>query len=152
MQVIQLTPPEQLLAATVGSRRRVHSIQRGHSHRHGADPKLQWDININGALGELAAAKALNVYWPASVNAPKNEPDLPPYWQVRTAERPGSRLIVREDDADDQRFVLVVGVCPDYTVVGWILGGDAKRDEWIEDLGGRGHPCWAVPQSALEPV
>lgn len=69
-----LTDREFSRGAQLGVTRRLESMRLGFRDRNlGAtnSDAEQWYANIAGALGELAAAKALNVYWPASVNAKK---------------------------------------------------------------------------------
>lgn len=104
--------------------------------------------DVNGAAGELAAAKGLRLYWPGSTE--RGAVDIPPDVQVRTRPRRDWDLAVHKTDADDERFVLVVGIIPVFDVVGWIWGRDAKRDEWFHARGPHDPEFW-VPQSALTP-
>lgn len=148
---VSLSPQEMYLASIVGVRRRLTS----RTERNGADRATtaeSWYYNVVGAQGEMAAAKALGLYWAATINAEKGEADIGPDWQVRTLAGHDYDLIVRKDDRSDQKFVLVTGEGPDFRVHGWMLGEDAKRDEWFKDRGGRGKPCWWVPQADLNPI
>jgi hypothetical protein len=111
-----------------------------------------WFFNVVGAQGEMAAAKALGIYWPASVNAGKEEPDFGDNWQVRTLASHHYDLIVRDNDRDDHRYLLVTGDGPEFVVHGWILGVDAKNPEWRRDRGDRNAPAFWVPQTELIPV
>ena len=71
---------------------------------------------------------------------------------MRHGCRLDDHLIIRDHDDPSSRFILVVGTAPVYRIVGSILGAYAKaQDGWRRDPGGRGKPCWFVPQSALEP-
>ena len=155
MIVVELSPSEVYLSSLIGVRRRVASTSKGYSERNGANRLSEaeaWFANVVGAQGEMAAAKALGAYWPALVNASKGDPDIEPHWQVRALARHDYDLIVRDNDRDDHRYILVTGSGPQFTVHGWIMGADAKRPEWLRDRGGRNMPCYWVPQAALTPI
>jgi hypothetical protein len=140
---------EYAMGSEVGKLRMLASIRRGSAHRYGMD-RQGWTEHIEGACAELAVAKTLGVYWDGSVDTFKGRPDLPGV-EVRWRSRPEWDLIVRPDDDPDAWFVLVVGSCPTYTVVGAMQGRDARRDEWSRDYGGR-PPAWFVPQAHLLPI
>lgn len=146
---IKLDWYEMQQAAACGVSRQIESF------RHNAKPKLgywSWHSHIEGAAAELAVAKALNIYWPASVNTYKG-PDLGLNIQVRLREPSTSsafqpQLIVRPTDKDSEVFILVVGNSPEFTVAGGIVGLSAKRESWLCDPGGRG-PAYFVPFNEL---
>jgi hypothetical protein len=143
---VTLTPAEMVMAANVGVLRHVSSLKAGRSDRHGAAAG-GWQLHIEGALGELAYSKAVGVFWPGSVNSFKGE-DSAGGVQIRTRSKPEYELIVRDDDSDDDLFVLVVGTAPEYRVVGSIRGADAKRAEWRRAHGGR-EAAYFVPHGEL---
>ena len=62
---VELDGAEMMMAAQVGIRRHVAALVRGLPDRHGLDSSKNdgWRIHIEGAAGELAAAKALDRYW-----------------------------------------------------------------------------------------
>lgn len=126
--------------------RTVSSMKANHPNRHGM-PGRDWDTDIEGAAGEMVVAKAFNLYWDCSVNTFKN-PDLPNRIQVRTTHQ--QSLIVRSDDADGDRFVMVQGRSPEFRVAGWLSGVEAKRDCWRRAPNGR-PAAWFVPADALHP-
>jgi hypothetical protein len=134
------------MAMNIGSMRHLTALFARREDRHGA--VCTWDLHIEGACGELAAAKGLGVFWDGSINTFKR-PDLPGV-QVRTRSRHEYELIVRDDDAPGARFLLVTGQCPRYCVRGWILGADARRDAWRQTHGDR-EPAYFVPHAALHP-
>lgn len=146
---ITLTWSECLLASQIGMLRQIESLKKGLPDKHGFDG-LGWDVHIEGAMGELAVAKYLGVYWSGSVNTFKNLPDVDSL-EIRTRSKPEYELIVRENDSDDSVFVLVTGKCPKYTLVGCIPGAQAKSPQWRKTHGGR-PPAYFVPHSALLPV
>lgn len=145
---ITLTWHEVMSASLVGVMRQVASLRDRRKHIAGMDA-IGWTEHIEGACGEIAVAKALGVYWSAHVNNFSGD-DLPGI-QIRTRRRQDWDLIVRPQDDDNARWVLVTGECPIYVVRGWIRGMDAKRNEWLSNHAGR-PPAFFVPQSALRPM
>ena len=147
---VTLDTPELKHAAAVGAARHVAAIVRGHRDQHGAELG-GWSIHIEGACGELAASKALGRVWPAFVNTYRSpQGDLGDGIEVRTRSRHDYELIVRVADPD-RPFVLVTGIAPFFRVHGWIMGGEAKRPEWLKPHGGR-EPAYFVPHEALRPM
>ena len=137
---------EAAMGSDIGRLRQLSSIKSGLVDAHGFDGG-GWTEHIEGACGELAVAKATGVFWDGSINS-FSRPDLPGRIQVRTRSRDDYALIVRDNDNDGDSFVLVTGRCPNYTVRGWILGGDAKKEEFRRAYGGR-ESAFFVPQSKL---
>ncbi len=148
--IVTLEWHEVMLAAGVGMRRHIAALRAGRPDRHGFNGQTGWTIHAEGACGEMAIAKALGLYWNGSVDTFKSFGDVGAL-QVRTRSRPEYELIVRPDDSDDDTFVLITGTAPTFTVVGAILGGLAKRDEWLQDYGGR-PAAYFVPHSELVPL
>jgi hypothetical protein len=142
---IQLTWHEAAMASEVGRLRQLVSVKAGRLDQHGFAGD-GWSEHIEGACGEQAVAKALNVYWDGSIDSFKRD-DLPGL-QVRTRSRHDWDLIVRPNDPDQAVFVLVTGRCPSYLVQGWIRGCDAKRPDWLKNHGGR-PAAYFVPRTAL---
>lgn len=143
---IKLQWYEVFMAATVGIKRQVEALKEKRPDRHGFTG-LGWDVHVEGAVGELATAKALNRFWSGSINTFKDGGDVGTI-QVRTRSKDYYDLIVRQDDADDDCFVLVVGTAPNYNVVGWIRGRDAKQEQWSKTHGDR-PAAYFVPQANL---
>ncbi len=106
----------------------------------------QNDIQAAGA--EIAVAKALNQYWCGGVNAFR-QPDVGLNIEVRRTKYPKGKLAVRPRDHDDRPFVLVRGAIPEFEVVGWIYGFEAKQDRWKEDPHGEGE-VYMVPDEVLK--
>lgn len=144
---VELTPQELMQAAMVGVMRAVSCIRDGRQHKHGANIDESWQMQIEGACGEAAHAKASGVWWSASVNTFKSEGDVGAV-EVRTRSKDDYDLIVRKDDRDDAIYVLVVGRAPCFRVVGWIHGLEAKAPVFLASHGGR-EEAYFVPQSAL---
>lgn len=147
---VSLSPLEMQHAAMVGALRQIESIRLRLQDQFGADPDNAWSIHIEGAAGEMAAAKALGRYWAMPVNTFKEGGDVGEL-QIRTRPRHHNELIVRPGDRDSDIFVLVTGRSPHFRVHGYITGDQAKCSCWLHGYGGR-PPAYFVPQSALRPL
>lgn len=147
MTTITLTLPEAYSACVTGVMRNLRSLMRNTETRIG---DATWQIHCEGACGEMAVAKALNIHNPLTIDNFTGA-DLGTSIQVRTRSKHYYDLLVREGDGDDQAFVLVTGGCPEYRVHGWMWGRDAKRGEWLKEYGGH-PPAYFVPQSELRPL
>ena len=143
---VSLSRLEVYVGSMVGAWRQVSALEL--PDRHGYEGKAPWDIHINGVLGEMAAAKALGVYYSFTINTFKDGGDISSDLQVRTRSRHDWDLIVRHDDRDEDRFILVTGTAPKYAVHGWLYGHEAKQSQWLQAHGGR-EAAYFVPQSAL---
>ncbi len=141
---VGLNPWEFARAATVGVQRQIAALLKPHT---GYTPKDPWGSHIEGACGELGFAKGLNFYWDGGVNTYSLGQDVFLY-QVRTRSLPTNDLIIRPQDKDDDVFVLVVGKAPNFTIVGWIFGFEAKQKQFWQ-VTEQGDPAWFVPQAAL---
>jgi hypothetical protein len=147
---IVFTEDEVMWGHTVAVLKRSISLTRGYRPRYGydGDPGLS---EVGGVFAEMAAAKYLNRYWMPSLRFQRNgEHDVDRY-EVRGTNRRDGCLILRPEDADNSWFILVVGSPPHVQIVGWILGGAGKRDEWRRQPNGR-PAAYFVPQSALTPA
>ena len=157
MPIIALGYDELCRAVALGKERNRRSVGRGSRPNHGAQMADAEAIHITGAFGEFAAAKCLGHPEPSTVDTFK-APDLDGGIQVRTRNTTNAwknaktdHLIVRSDDPDDQRFVLVTVMVPYFNVRGWIWGRDCKRDEFLYGFGDR-PKAWFVPPAGLEPM
>lgn len=109
------------------------------------------DINVLGALGEMAFAKWLGVPFIATVNTFKTRPDVGGF-EVRTAGFHNGKLIIRDDDLDTRPYVLVTSTHPpslEFRIHGFLLGKDGKKEKWLTDGGNGRAPAYFVPQSEL---
>lgn len=141
---VELTWPEVLQAAHVGVLRQVFALRHDKQDRYGCADS--WTSHINGACGELAAAKALGLFWSGAIGDLRAR-DVGPY-QIRATERLDGCLILHPDDDDNHPFVLVVGSGQHYRLAGWILAREGKQDCWWRGP----RPAWFVPQSELQPM
>lgn len=154
MSEVTLTWHELEVAAMTGCARQIQAARQGmqeKGRRGRAGAEQNWSEHILGACGEMAFAKARNIYFDHSVDSFKR-PDVGAA-QVRTRSRPDYELIVQPDANDDDWYVLVLPVrlpCT-FRIVGCIKARDAKREEWLKTHGGF-QPAYFVPHSALRPL
>jgi hypothetical protein len=145
---IHLEDYEIEMATEVGIRRQREAERQGKKDRYGfrGDP---YKIHIAGAIGELAVAKGLQVYWGGTVNT-WGDADIGSRIQVRTRPDVKGRgeLIVRPKDNPDDVFVLALGTAPDFKLPGWIAGKDAMKKKWLKDYAQR-PPAYFVPHESL---
>jgi hypothetical protein len=146
---IKLEWYECALAAEAGKLRRLTSIQRESANSHGAT-NLSWTEDIEGAAAELAVAKALGLYWGGEIDTFKS-PDLPHGIQVRWTPNHANSLIVRKADPDDDLYVLVTGVMPNFFIRGFLKGSEAKNSIWEKAPNGR-PPAYFVSSSFLASI
>jgi hypothetical protein len=146
MRKIELSWSEVEIAAGVGMRRQIESLRSALPDKHGYEGE-GWNIHIEGAAGELVVAKALGRYWDGSVGTFKRGGDVGNI-QVRTRSKITYDLIVRDDDKDDDWFVLVLGKIPTFYIAGYIQGVNAKNKDWLQTYGNR-PPAYFVPQPVL---
>ena len=150
MKVI-LTEAEMHVAEAVGNLRQSEAVAKGLPDKHGLNPALGKQVHILGACGEMAFCKALNLYWPCSVNVFKSESDVGSDIEIRTRSKDWYDLLVREDDPDNKNYVLVTGQGCIFNVRGWFKGGEAKRPRFRKPYGNR-EPAYFVPQECLHSI
>lgn len=133
--------------AACGVLRQIENLRAGRRDAHGFSGD-GWGLHVDGALAEMAAAKASDRYWEAVVSGdPRRIAGDVGLVQVRSTRRVNGSLIVHPTDPDEATFVLVVGTAPSYRVVGSILGREAKDSRWWRTDTGR--PAYFVPQEVL---
>lgn len=143
---VRLSYPEMVNAAQVGVMREIADIKKGRVNQYAGG--RNWQNQVAGALGECAAAKGIQVYWSMGVNT-YQEPDVGIY-QVRTRPKHEFDLILREQDKDDEIFILVTGKNDKYILQGWILGSYGKQKRYLKDPTGKRPAAYFVPQKDLE--
>lgn len=144
---IELTPSEIMSGALIGVMRQVQNLSKKRTPAYGAGTKKDWQLHIEGALGELAVAKAMNLYY-AGTGVLRAD-DVSGF-QVRTRSKHDYELILHHEDQDDIKFVLVTGLNGKYVIRGYVMGYEGKVQEfWNDPAGGR--PAFFVPQNKLHP-
>lgn len=143
MHDVTLTWAEVKLATTLGVSRNMESLMRGRKHVAGDDKARGWDQHIEGVAGEMAFAKWCGRYYDPTLNTFKTGGDGVGNIQIRTSAR--DSLLIRPGDHDNVPYVMVYGRIPTFCMAGWILGADAKREEW-------GHTSRDWPLTYFVPV
>jgi hypothetical protein len=144
--------PEIILGANAGVMRRVNAVRNRREEPYGERPTASWNHDINGALAEIALAKKRDIFWCGAVGRIAL-PDVGPL-QVRSKTALVERLVVLESDDGSRAFVSVFVDLPICRLCGWMLGKDAKRDEWIvrDPLNPTAPRRFFVPNDKLEPM
>lgn len=147
---IILSETDLYVGSMVGCRRNINDVLNGFGNR-GVAKNRMWDVNINGALGELAFCRLFGIYFAATTEKPDKVDFLVGDLKVeiRTAYEATSRLIVRKGDLDDAAFVLMVGSQVEFEFVGWDWGVNCKDDRFLSAPAGR-PPAWFVPGDELK--
>jgi hypothetical protein len=147
---IELTMPEFNLALSAAQMRIMASAMQRLNHATTYQRTLvkRLEEEVIGACGEIAVGKWKGKWFVPSVNTFHRVPDCLDDVEVRATALPDGHLIVRENDADDRRFVLALVDGEHVRLVGWLHGRDAKRPEWVRDPHGQ-REAWFVPQGAL---
>tara|TARA_R110001592_G_scaffold333787_1_gene617802 strand:+ start:685 stop:1155 length:471 start_codon:yes stop_codon:yes gene_type:complete len=147
---VTLTWVELWQAALCGCTRRISSMRDGLKKDNNTIGRSNWATDIDGAAAELAYAKSTGQYWSASLNSFK-APDVGDV-QIRSTNHPSGHLIVRQNDAENENYVLVICQGSNFKVKGWMLGSEAKDDTYWKD-GHHGETgAWWVPQASLKPM
>lgn len=150
---VHLSPEIAELARGQGLARRADSAKRGYQDRNwdGWTTESQYqesDVQARGA--EWAAHVFLRMPIGATIGDFK-KPDLGQLIQIRSSVDLRNNLIVRESDAREHYFVLVLGKIPDFEIVGFMSGAEAKQPKyWRKDWTPR--PAYLVPQNQLKDI
>lgn len=145
--LIRLTKMEMQIGSALGAERHNESANRKTTRGQPVETSL--DSHTVGAFGELAAARALNLYPGFTVNN-FDGPDIEPDIQVRAARK--GRLILTDRDSPFQKYVLVLGEAPNLDVAGWIWGHEGQDAKWLFDPKNNRPPAYFVPRDALKPI
>lgn len=144
---VDLTDSDQQLACIVGAMTMVNVMHGKRKGRYGADPNDIW-LDVKGALGELAVAKALNLGW--FEHTVVGRVDVGDYVQVRAVDQSHHRLIVHDDDKGHEPFVLAdVTKLPRVQLVGWLYASEAQVEDNVEDPTFQNRPAHFVERHEL---
>jgi hypothetical protein len=150
--IIKLTPSEMLLAYQVAAMRAVQNVKFNAQPKYGGPKDVgAEEINVIGCRGEIAVAKALNLYWAGSIGN-YGARDVGGLVEVRARRKDHHKLILHDEDADGLPFVLChVSMSTTVRIIGWCFTEEGKRAEYRQDpVGGR--PAYFVPAEALRPL
>ena len=144
---VSLTLSETILIAIAGIMRQVQNLKDSRQDYYGAENSDGFGLHITGCLGEAVVAKHLNLYWMGTGTF--RGKDVGEKFEVRTSSLKKASLILHPNDADESKFILVVGGGIRYQIKGWIYGKEGKDQQWWRDID---RPAFFVPQSALHPI
>jgi hypothetical protein len=149
---VALTPDEQKAYARVGIDRRINAMARKRKGAHGFNRDFEgWQIDVEGALCEGAAAKALGLaYVPTDDALDTLLGDIGPGLQVRGTKYPSGSLLIHDKDPDDDIYILVTGIDGNYVLRGWIQAKHGKQPNFWRVYKGRG--SYWVGQQFLQPM
>lgn len=155
--IVTLDTLELSQAAVIAARRQHDATRLGMSHTKNLNNSLEstWGWHVVGALGEIAAAKALGVYAGGESGTIKGA-DL---WlngapvQVRASTKIRG-LRIRPNDNDEHIYVALVLESPwiVWEILGWMYGAEAKSPQWHHPANAVGGESWLVPAECLTPI
>jgi hypothetical protein len=150
---IKLSAEEIFQGAAVGCMRMTKAIKRGNNTINDPDHNMLWQYHVEGALAEMAFAKAMNRYWSSG---DVHDVDVG-HWEIRQTPKPKSKakLVVRERDKQlgkmDKPFALVCGRYGEYEIAGWMMGHDCQVLGELKDPTGTGRPkAYFIPAENLK--
>ena len=148
MVYVDLTDKELCVANVIGTMRQA-AMQLSSEHA------ALYVNHIAGAFGEMAVAKALNLYWDCSVNTFKARGDVGDL-EVRTTPQvpPNScHLYVSKKDHDDRKFILVSQINRNkYQLHGWMKGSEVKQRGMFKSLKQGKPPQYWISYELLHPM
>tara|TARA_Y100001963_G_scaffold96767_1_gene133215 strand:- start:107 stop:592 length:486 start_codon:yes stop_codon:yes gene_type:complete len=143
--IISLSESEMQAAGSIGVSRYIKMIVNGLGESRGSSPVDGWQRQVEGAMGEMAAAKGLKMY-PTAFSNRMNEGDLGSL-EVRTTFHKQGRLRLNQVDDPSKRYVHVVGSVGQYQLKGWAWGHEVLSMEPEEMQPGR--PAYYLPNERL---
>ena len=132
-EIIKLTLAEILLGAQNGIMRMVDNMKNDRQTTYGNNDMQNWQQHVEGSLSEMALAKYKGVFYAPNLGKMGHQPDVGKEDVRATPYRNGHLLLHPEDD-DSRVFWLLIGKQGRYEVVGWMLAGDGKLQEYWGDL------------------
>jgi hypothetical protein len=151
--IIALTWAEMQIAYMVAGQRRIMNMKKRLPGKYGAPEKEgSEELDLIAARGEMAVAKALNLYWSGTVGD-YGAIDVGGCVEVRSRTKDWHALILHPEDQDDLPFVLAdVSAPPNIRLVGWLYGKEGKSDRFWSDPSGKNRPAFFIEQKHLHPM
>lgn len=112
-----------------------------------------WGIDVAGAIGEFAAAKALGIKWTKPINTFQKGGDVGPY-QIRCSHSHNYRLKISHRDKDAVYILITGNVLTGslvYKLQGWLRPSEGRKNEFLLNPNDRGE-AFFVPQEFLHPM
>lgn len=145
---------QKALAYDEAHRRQSVNQAKGLKGRNGAPARGSQALGMHliGAAAEIAVASYLGLeqYLFQETEAVRGSEDLPGI-DVKCRSKHDYDLLVQLDDVPTKKFVLVTIQDKRTLIHGWIEGHQAMKQKWVKEFV-KGRPCYAVPQSALQPI
>jgi hypothetical protein len=148
--IVYLTAEDYMVATTKGAVRQLMAIKKkrvGSDHGLSSKRKMGQRLmdSIIGAMGEIAASRALNKPITSEFEDLKAV-DIGGRYEARATEYLDGCLLVHKSSLDDAIYVLVVLRDLKADVCGWVYAREGKKEEYWRE----GDPgCYYVPQSVL---
>lgn len=143
--IVTLTDEEMLQGARIGVTRQLENLKADLKDRGGKKGAGEgYGLHVVGAQAEIAAAKALNVYYHETIFA---APDIVGC-EIRSTEYANGNLILHDSDIDKPRAILVTFHKNIFTLCGWIVPADFISDKYRNPK----YNSYWVPQSLLRPM
>jgi len=101
-----------------------------------------------GCVAEMAWHKLLNLFFVPAINTFHITPDSLDDIEIRATTTSTNRLIVRDDDHRERRFVFAITDGESVRFVGWCYGYEAMKPQWLDNPNDQ-RESWFVPQDAL---
>ena len=141
---VSITRNEITAASHHGLERRIANLVGDrHMDNRILPEKCMWDQDIESACAEMALAKFLNGFWTGLGSVGNADAGI---WESRwTFHVDRGGLIVYPRDSDNKRYVLLDGFAPDYRLIGWLWGHEAKQEKWWQEK----MQYWLVPRGEL---
>jgi hypothetical protein len=134
---------EQINGGVTGVCRKIASVKHKINHdKH--TTAGNWSTDVEGAMAELAVAKAGGLYY-GFTNWSMKRPDVA-LFQVRSTTTPSGHLLLRQNDNPEETFIFVVGAYGEYDIIGWLVGKEGMIPKYWRDKDARGNPAWWIPQ------
>lgn len=153
---VTLTEEEINLAYEIANKR--NQSQRKANRKDGKVLDDSLGIDKQGALAEMAVAKALGRAWDGKFfeisdwlkwrEVGNDVSGL----EIRSTKHKNGRLIVHPKDKQFAKFVLVIAHDESkYELKGWAYGLECQRPEYFADVG-YGRPCYYAPREILRDI
>ena len=121
---------------------------------HASTYKRTWLTRLQeeviGCLVELAMGKLLGLYLIPEIGTYHHKPDCLHDIELRGTAYQDGKLIVRDNDASDRRYVLATVTGELVHFCGWCYGYEAKQAKYLDNPNGY-RDAWMVPQDDLRP-
>lgn len=138
------------IAFHVGTQRALSARRNGTKDQYGIE-QGRLEADINGAIGEAAFAKYLNVFYHGTIG--ETEAIDVACFQTRTTAWPNGHLLIYQKDNPKHLFVLMRHLMPKIFIVGWVeRAGDFMNDQHLFTKRRPGSVCWEVQHEELRPA